>query len=517
MEIKKRTPILATAMMVAVAMVAGLFGGGLINAPITVYAASSGATIDVNDSTTASGTGWTYSSNAFTIEDGANVTITGTTTTNRIIVAASATVDITLDNADIQPAASMAFDIANTSTVNLTLVGANILKSDGGVRAGLRVPAGATLTIGGNGSLTATGSGGAGIGQVSGSGASNAGTIIINSGTITANGGTNSAGIGSGSGASGSGGDITINGGVVTAAGHQNGSGIGGGQNCSGGNITINGGTVTAIAGGSGTSSGIGCGTGGADNGTLVMNGNAFVTAYSASVANSLTANTDGVVNGVLFKGLQGSVYGSVYLFNNATVPAGRTLTVPSNTFLTVDSGITLTNNGTINVAAQGKLVVLGSISGGGTSGINANSSVVLKLLYNPGTNGAGDARTEYSSSLAGAIYTRDGYTQTGWSVNADGSTKDHDLNIIIPSLSIGTLYPVWTLNHVCDPCELDHCDDGDCPVCGQPHCPDPSAHDDNGLSGAAIAGISVGSTAAVCLGGSFALWWFVLRKRKIA
>lgn len=103
---------------------------------------------------------------------------------------------------------------------------------------------GGTLTIDGEGSLTANGSSGdAGIG---GFGDAN---LIINGGNITATGGDYSAGIG--------GywddrfGDITINGGNVTAIGGFRCPGIGTGSadghyyKC--GDITINGGTVTAI------------------------------------------------------------------------------------------------------------------------------------------------------------------------------------------------------------------------------------------------------------------------------
>ena len=106
---------------------------------------------------------------------------------------------------------------------------------------------GGTLTIDGEGSLTANGSSGdAGIG---GFGDAN---LIINGGNITATGGDSSAGIG-GSWEVDSG-DITINGGNVTAIGGRSCPGIGTGYTsgvnyykC--GDITINGGTVTAIGG----------------------------------------------------------------------------------------------------------------------------------------------------------------------------------------------------------------------------------------------------------------------------
>ena len=106
---------------------------------------------------------------------------------------------------------------------------------------------GGTLTIDGEGSLTANGSSG-----IAGIGGFGDVDLIINGGNITATGGDSSAGIG--------GcwddrfGDITINGGNVTAIGGRSCPGIGTGltsgvnyYKC--GDIKINGGTVTAIGG----------------------------------------------------------------------------------------------------------------------------------------------------------------------------------------------------------------------------------------------------------------------------
>ena len=104
-----------------------------------------------------------------------------------------------------------------------------------------------TLTIQGDGTLTAYSVASYPYGAGIGGGYDNAcGNIVINGGTITAMGGQNSAGIGGGSNASC--GNITINGGTVTATGGESGAGIGGGY-ASCGNITINGGTVTATGG----------------------------------------------------------------------------------------------------------------------------------------------------------------------------------------------------------------------------------------------------------------------------
>ena len=136
--------------------------------------------------------------------------------------------------------------------------------------AGISVPEGKTLTIQGDGSLTAQGGqSAAGIG--SGKNGS-CGNIIISGGTVTATGGSNGAGIGSGSGSDGSCGNITISGGTVTATSSSKGAGIGSGYNGgSCGTITISGGTVSATSGENGA--GIGSGYNGSSCGKITING----------------------------------------------------------------------------------------------------------------------------------------------------------------------------------------------------------------------------------------------------
>jgi LPXTG-motif cell wall-anchored protein len=184
------------------------------------------ATIDLSEANPTTGTGWSFNSstNVFTINAGANVTVQGNTTGRRVEVAGDA--NVTLNNAHINVSAtsSTAFDIIS-GTTNITLTGDNLLKS-GSNSAGLHVPAGTTLTINNHstGTLTATGGNGndghegaAGIGGTAAHMASSVGTINIQGGTITATGGGGGTGIGVGS--EGSGGAINISGGVVTAIG----------------------------------------------------------------------------------------------------------------------------------------------------------------------------------------------------------------------------------------------------------------------------------------------------------
>lgn len=184
-----------------------------------------------------------------TIQSGP-ITVTGNTTVRQLVI--EGTVDVTLDNLNIDVSADEyagAMSLATGADVTLTLVGDNILKSGGDentspgdkkYNSGIRVPAGASLTIEAKDeaqSLTAVAGGyAAGIG---GSYNGGAGTILITGGVVNAARGTNTVGIGGGF--MGNGGTITITGGRVTAIG-----GIGKGLM---GNtfsiVTITGGSVT--------------------------------------------------------------------------------------------------------------------------------------------------------------------------------------------------------------------------------------------------------------------------------
>lgn len=185
-----------------------------------------------------------------------------------ITVPADVTADVTLKGATIDVTKidhACAFAIAPKASAQVTLEGESSLKS-GRSRAGLEVPEKASLTIAGDGSISAWGGNqGAAIGGVLAASGGYAGEITINSGTVLATGGGYSAGIGAGGtdGSGGSGGKITINGGTVTAKSGGQGAGIGGAWG-NGGEIAIHGGEVTATGevGGAGIGGGI-FGTGG--------------------------------------------------------------------------------------------------------------------------------------------------------------------------------------------------------------------------------------------------------------
>ena len=167
-------------------------------------------------------------SETVTLSDGANITLNNATITGGIVCEGSATI---------------------------TLVGTNSV-SGSTFKAGIEIGgSGTTLTIRGEGSLSATGGN-----QSAGIGLSiiwnydsnvSSGDIVIEGGTITATGGNWGSGIGIGTvkntnndnSTSVQFGNITIKGGSVTAIGGNSGDGIGKGYSYSGPTITI--GTVT--------------------------------------------------------------------------------------------------------------------------------------------------------------------------------------------------------------------------------------------------------------------------------
>ena len=91
--------------------------------------------------------------------------------------------------------------------------------------------------------------------------------------------------------------------------------------------------------------------------------------------------------------------------------------------------------------------------SAGYSIGYNAAQQLQLQTMtypvtYAPGANGTGDSKTvnkEHDSALEleGALFTRLGYTQVGWSRH-DGGERDYSLNAIYEQNEALTLYPVW-------------------------------------------------------------------------
>ena len=212
--------------------------------------------------------------------------LTGTLGANvKITIADGATV--TLKDLTINGASGSSYPWAGLTPLGdatIVLEGTNTVNGFHDEYPGIFAAVGKTLTIKGDGSLTASSNKGTGIG---GGRSKPCGNIVIEGGNITATGGKtspsgsySSAGIGGGYNTSC--GDITITGGTITAKGgnYSAGIGSGGASKASCGNITITN-TVTKVTAtkGSGAANSIGKGYGSC--GTVTIGG--VVGAISAS------------------------------------------------------------------------------------------------------------------------------------------------------------------------------------------------------------------------------------------
>lgn len=255
-----------------------------------LHATGSSDVIDVATTAPASGQGWVLSDGIINIAG--DVTITGITTVNRVIIQGGTAAEprmVTLKDVAISSASP--FVLSEGACAVITLEGKNIISATSG--PGIQT-SNAFLTIEAESvadELSVKGGYyGAGIGGSHNG--SDGGTVTINGGTITSTGGGGAAGIGGSMGYDGSrsniyggpggtGGTITINGGSITSTGGVGAAGIGGGMGGrgangesmfsaaggnggvggNGGTIRINGGNVVAIGGLRGV--GIGGGAGG--------------------------------------------------------------------------------------------------------------------------------------------------------------------------------------------------------------------------------------------------------------
>ncbi len=307
--------------------------------PVTVFAAPEQTVLDISQGNIEIGDG-TVSGYA---ADGTHVTepnssgyiITGTSDAHNVKVT-DGTHNITLQNAIINSDTASPFDIASGANVTLTLIGENELHYTGDLgtsSAGLHVPKGAALTIGGTGKLSAQGQGySAGIGaskyEVNGA-------ITINNGIINA---TGNSGIGlayyhsSYSDYNETGETITINGGTITAKGLSgNSAGIGGGSSAGVdyfdvGPIRINGGTIIA-QGGQYNTVDIGGGTRGFVNPIIV---------------------TGGTINGRIGPGKNGS--GSNIKNGNGEILTAKTIILSQITSSTAITAITLSDGSSYGI-----------------------------------------------------------------------------------------------------------------------------------------------------------------------
>ena len=115
-----------------------------------------------------------------------------------------------------------------------------------------------------------------------------------------------------------------------------------------------------------------------------------------------------------------------------------------------------LTNNTTYEVSMDSYNTYNGATGTKNTSAghIYYKALNVYTVSYNKGDDGTGSAPSNDAKiygialTLPDAAFTRTGYTQDGWSVNANGSTKDYELNGSYTANEDDVLYPHWQINN---------------------------------------------------------------------
>lgn len=297
-----------------------------------------------------------------------------------------------------------------TGEVTVQLKGINTLSTihNNGASPALWAPEtnGATIIIMNNpndvniGSLTTQGARnwpGIGIERRKGSGSA----IKIESGKIEAKGGDQAAGIGASSGSGGyEEGTLIITGGTVTANGGKSGAGIGGGDGGNGGTVTITGGTVFAKGGLTGA--GIGGGKNSSGGTVTITGGN--VTA----LGNWHSAGIGGCLNGS--GGTVTITGGNVIAQGSQTAAgiggAGR----GSGAIVTISGGIVIAQGGNQSANGIGKGSLSGTV-GSFSTGIGGNAIIFAQNIQD-------QMNREYWSGLifegnVGRIYGNNSYTLT--------------------------------------------------------------------------------------------------------
>ncbi len=188
--------------------------------------------------------------------------------------------------------------------------------------------------------------------------------------------------------------------------------------------LTVNGGSLTATGSGA-TFTGIKMQFGSTDSSTgtptVTVSGNAIVRANGS--AGGITSNSStevctaagtGGSGGIVWNGKNGTVYGDVTLDESLTINQGETLTIPDGASLTIDSGATLTNEGT--VTNNGTLTNNGTINNSGTLPDNIQGAAPPSITTTSLAGGiVGEA---YNATLAA-----DG-EPTSWTWSADANSS---------------------------------------------------------------------------------------------
>ena len=378
----------------------------------------------------------------YTASDGE--TLTGTLVSNvKISIADGATV--TLDGVTINGVNNTDYEWAGITCegdATIILSGTNTVKGFYEDYPGIQAAAGKTLTIQGEGSLTASSYRyGAGIG---GKMKVACGNIEIQGGTITATSVNCGAGIGGGYGADC--GNITISGGTVNATGGERGAGIGGGKRLltsgSCGNIIISGGTVTATGGeyaaGIGGGNGLNAGNPSSCGTITITTGVTKVTATMGSGAtNSIGAGKYGTCGTV-------TIGGTVYWENNAAVNGGHTYLAQA----TIEYPAAAKPAATVTTAPTGAAVVgVGKttelVSGGVAYGGTLMYRVTTENTKPTSTDGfSADVPTAKDITASGKVY-------VWYYVKGDDTHSDSE--IAATAIEVPVADKVWDATNVKD------------------------------------------------------------------
>ena len=357
---------------------------------------------------------------------------------------------ITLNNATISGS------IVCEGSATITLVGTNSV-SGATFKAGIQIGgSGTTLTIRGDGSLTANGgsqSAGIGLSRIWNYDSNvSSGDIVIEGGTITTTGGNWGAGIGTGvvkntnndNTTSVQFGNITIKGGSVTAIGGDSGDGIGKGYAYSGPTITI--GTVTICVGiDKVDASSI------KDFANVVyMHGDDNVT---ASKTDYFTIGEDGNRRLIVQKPVIAEIADQTYTGSEITPEPTVTIGSLSLTKVT-DYAYSYTDNtnvGTATVRAtfQGDYASLGYVERTFTI---APRTYTISFDANGGEGTMEPMQLTYDgewTALTANTFTRTGYGFKCWNTEADGSGTDYDDGVWVRNLTTEAngnvvLYAQW-------------------------------------------------------------------------
>jgi hypothetical protein len=345
------------------------------------------------------------------------------------------TINITLEDVNIKQSGDYSFIVYAGTSVNLTLVGTNIINATGGEYAGITLVESSTLVItkASTGTLNVTGgSYCAGIG-----GDRNAymsqGTLVIEGGTVTAQGGKYAPGIGGALYATNfdgkefsTSGAVVITGGTVNATGGQCAAGIGtagvdGLEDVTGGGLVyISGGNVTATGGYLG-GAGIGAGrcstTAGMiviTGGTVIANGTYYGAGIGAGGGNYSCAGYINISGGNVTATGGGFLYWNGLIYDHRGGGAGIGGGLNGDASVVTISGGVVTAIGGMD-SAPGIGGGNSDTSGNGDGGLVTITGGTVTSLRKDGTPDIGTGYTTVTSAREGSLYISGGSVNAGF------------------------------------------------------------------------------------------------------